>query len=76
MLKPLCLSLALVALGATTLGADEASPNISTWRWRVSALVEPQSHDTTRVAMGGFDQRYERYSTSGAPEAARGESAK
>ena len=76
MLKPLCVSLAFTAFGASTLGADEASPDISTWRWRVSALVEPQPADANPAAAAGFAQKYERYSINGVPDAPDGRNKK
>ncbi len=61
MLRPLWMSLAIVAVSASNLDADEASPYISTWRWTVSALVEPQRADAARAARANYDQRYEEY---------------
>ena len=76
MLKPLIGSLALVTLGASALGADEASPDISTWRWRVNAIINQKEAGPAAFMTADFDQRYERYSVTGMPEATKDRAAR
>ncbi len=68
MLKPWVGSVALTLLGASALGADEATPDISTWRWRVSMLTQPPRPDAVLDNLA-FDQHYERYSVTRGREA-------
>ncbi len=74
MLKPFLLFLVLSGLGATVVdaGGDQPTPDISTWRWNVSVILDAQraSDPAAGIASAAtFGQRYERYSILGLPEA-------
>lgn len=72
MLRPFLLSLVLLALGAAGVGADQAAPDMSTWRWSVSVILDAQRASAATVGAlpaESFGQRYERYSVLGLPEA-------
>lgn len=71
MLRPFLLSLVLTGLSAGGVGADPPAPDVSTWRWTVSVILEAQRASTPNVgsvAAESFGQRYERYSVLGLPE--------
>ncbi len=71
MLRPFLLSLVLTGLGASSLGADQATSDVSTWRWSVSTILDAQHASTSGVGAApadAFGQRYRRYSPSGLPE--------
>ncbi len=71
MLRPFLLSLVLSGLGAVGAGADGAAPEMSTWRWSVSAILDAQRASAPSVGAVNtetFGQRYERYSALGLPE--------
>jgi hypothetical protein len=66
MLRPFLLSLVLLGLGA-----DQPAPDISTWRWYVSVILDAQRASAATVGAlpaASFGQRYERYSVLGLPE--------
>jgi hypothetical protein len=72
----LLLSLVLLGLSAVGASADSLKPDVSTWRWKVSAVLDAQrANDSARtteaVVTDDFDQRYERYTTFGQPDAPR-----
>jgi len=59
-------------MGATAAAAGETTPESSTWRWRVSAILDEHRADGGIFAPANalvFYQRYERYSALGLPEA-------
>jgi hypothetical protein len=64
------------AAGITELGSDFSTSDPSTWRWHVSSILAEQQKSASRsleavgaLETSGFDQRYERYSPLGRPEA-------
>jgi len=64
------------AAGITELGGDFSVSDPSTWRWHVSSILAEQQKSASRsleadgaAEAGAFDQRYERYSPLGRPEA-------
>ncbi len=73
MLKSFVMSLALMGLGATAVGSDAPTPQMSTWRWHVSQALDAQQAGSKPLATVGtldaasFDQQYLRYTVSGAP---------
>lgn len=72
MFRPFLLSLVLAGLGAGSAGsAGDAAPDVSTWRWSVSMILEAQrasAPSVGSVTAESFGQRYERYSALGLPE--------
>ncbi len=71
MLRPFLLSLILSTLGAASVGADQPAPDVSTWRWSVSVVLDAQrasANTVGAVPAESFGQRYERYSVLGLPE--------
>ncbi len=71
MLKTFIGSLAVVTLSAASLGADERTADVSTWRWHVNSIIDSQRARETPAALDrvAFQQDYERYSATGLPEA-------
>jgi len=74
MIRPFLLSLVLSCLGANAVAADPIKSDVSTWRWRVSIILDQQRRADPPPpgdAAVAFVQRYERYSVNGSPEADR-----
>jgi len=75
MLKPFLMSLAFTSLGASAVGPDGLDSSPATWRWQVTQILDAQRAGSEAGANVGaldarsFDQRYERYSAVGLPEA-------
>ena len=71
MLRQLVLSLAMIGLYGGTVGGDEKAPDIATWRWHVSGILEAQRADPPYqlATDAAFRQSYERYAPNGMPEA-------
>ena len=71
---------ATYAQGVTSVSRDSAVPDPSTWRWRVSSILDNQQISASESATigssrtGAFDQGYQRYSTFGLPQRASGRS--
>jgi len=61
------------ATGVTEVGVDSQTSDPSTWRWHVNAILDDQRKSSLETAgwhgPGVFDQRFERYSPQGRPEA-------
>src|SRR5271166_4128506 len=61
------------ATGVTEIGVDSQTSDPSTWRWHVNAILDDQRKSSLETAgwhgPGVFDQRFERYSPQGRPEA-------
>jgi hypothetical protein len=75
MRKSLVLTISLLGLGATRVGADPGLSDVSTWRWQVSAIQTEQKSaaDQAVTKIGAtrsiiVPQRYERFSPQGAVE--------
>jgi hypothetical protein len=74
MLKPFLMSLALMGLGASAVGHAGLDSSPATWRWQISQILDAQRAGSEGTNVGAldarsFDQRYERYSAVGLPEA-------
>ena len=72
----LALTVSLLALGATRVGADPRLTDVSTWRWQVSAIQTQQkmAGDQQITTIGvtrslAAPGRYERFSPEGGVEA-------
>jgi hypothetical protein len=68
------------AAGVTEVATGPSMDDPSTWRWQVTSILAEQSASTSRRAemvgvldADAFNQRYERYSPLGLPQA-RGDS--
>lgn len=74
--RPFVLSIALLGLGASQMGASPLGPeetpsDPSTWRWTVaSILAQQRADDQAPEPLGAtdFHQRYERYAPNGLPD--------
>ena len=58
-------------LARRSVGADQPAPDVSTWRWSVSVILDAQrasANTVGAVPAESFGQRYERYSVLGLPE--------
>jgi hypothetical protein len=68
---------ASLAAGISKVGSDPSLSDPSTWRWRVSSILDEQKKssataDLARAVEGSaFVQRHERYSPLGLPEKGR-----
>lgn len=76
MQKSLILTIMVIGLGATRVGADPSLSDVATWRWQVSAIQTEQKvvaeQPVTRIGATRsitIPQRYERFSPQGAIEA-------
>jgi hypothetical protein len=69
MLRPFLLSLIVVGAGASSVGQDGRPPDVATWRYEVSSILESQHSDGGVLASpaGGYDQAYDRYDGQGRP---------
>ena len=72
----LALTVTLLALGATRVGADPGLTDVSTWRWQVSAIQNQQKmavdQEVTTIGITrslSAPASYEGYSPQGAGEA-------
>ena len=66
------------AAGISKVGSDSPLSDPSTWRWRVSSILDEQKKSSSATADavgavdgGAFVQRHERYSPLGLPEKGR-----
>ena len=64
------------ATGVTEVGVDSTMSDPSTWRWHVSSILDNQKRPPSETVgaigarePGAFDQRFQRYSPEGLPEA-------
>jgi len=71
MVRPFLLSLIIVGAGASSVGDVNSSPDVSTWRWQVSSILDAQRDSSLATpAVAGYAQHYERYEGQGQPAAA------
>jgi hypothetical protein len=71
MLKPFLLSLAMSAVFAGAVGADESIARPDTWRYSVSRILADQQKRPDRYQTASADvfrQHYERYGATGLPD--------
>lgn len=60
------------AAGVTEVATGPGTGDPSTWRWHVSSILASQGDTASRPAetvAAAFNQRYERYTPSGLPQA-------
>jgi len=70
MLRPFLLSLIVVGAGASSVGQDGRPPDVATWRYEVSSILEAQHSERgafVSSAVGGYAQAYDRYDGQGRP---------
>ena len=68
MFKSMTLALLLTLPATNWLVAADATPDTSTWRWNVSAVLRAQTQ-VGSLGPGPFVQEYERYQYNGVPDA-------
>jgi hypothetical protein len=71
MIRPIVISLAMMGLAVSAVGADGQNSSPATWRWHVSRILATQRADSEALPIvdaRAFGQRYERYSPVGLPE--------
>jgi len=59
------------AAGVTELATGPGTDDPATWRWHVSSILASQGDAASRhpeTLAAAFNQRYERYTTSGSPQ--------
>jgi hypothetical protein len=66
MLRPFLLSLVIVGAGASSVGEVTQPSDVATWRWQVATILDAQRGEADSAlaspdAVGGYDQRYQRY---------------
>jgi hypothetical protein len=71
-LSQIVLATAMFGTFGGAVGGDEQAPDVATWRWHVTGILEAQRGKSPgQVTIGAYDfrQRYERYAPNGMPEA-------